>query len=126
MSIFLKTLYIAVIVLNFMLVVGFSSQNVLAQNITCHEMEHPQQPSPLPDVVVISPIDGVFNSTSDDNSSSTNNNTSLVYSSPDIQLINIPEGIDSSCYGLNVQELVNKSTDLCLLVHLLWGVFVAY
>jgi hypothetical protein len=116
MSMFLKTLYIAVIVLNFMLVVGFSSQNVLAQNITYHEMEHPQQPyqlSPLPDVVVISPIDGIFNSTSDDNSSSTNNNSSLVYSSPDIQLINIPEGIDSSCYGLNVQELVNKSTDLC-------------
>jgi hypothetical protein len=38
---FLKTLYIAVIVLDFMLVVGFLSQNVLAQNITYHEMEHP-------------------------------------------------------------------------------------
>ncbi|TVP38989.1 hypothetical protein NARC_250008 [Candidatus Nitrosocosmicus arcticus] len=81
-----------------------------------HEMEHPQQPyqlSPLPDVVVISPIDRTFNSTTGDNSSSTNNNITFVYSSPDIQLVNIPEGIDSSCYGLTVHELVNKSTDLC-------------
>ena len=99
-----------------MLIVGFSSQNILAQNATYHEIESPQQPyhlSPLPDVVVISPMDRILNSTTGDNSSSTNSNTSFVYSSPDIQLVNIPEGIDSSCYGLTVHELVNKSTDLC-------------
>jgi hypothetical protein len=113
---FLKILLIAVIFLNFILVVGFSSQYVLAQNTTYHKMEHPQQPyqlSPLPDVVVISPIDGTINLHAEDNSSSTNNNTTFVYSSPDIQLINFPEGIDSSCYGLTIHELVNKSTDLC-------------
>lgn len=100
-----------------MLVVGFSSQYIFAQNTIYHESEHPQQPYellPLPEVVVISPIDGAFNTVDDDNVNSSNsNNNSYVYSSPDIQLVNSPEGIDSSCYGLTIHELVNMSTDLC-------------
>ena len=108
-----KTLLITVIFLTFILVIGFSSQNILAQNTTYHETEHPQQPYqllPLPEVVVISPIDRTFNIANDD---SNNNNDSFVYSSPDLQLINFPESIDSSCYGLTIHELVYMSTDLC-------------
>lgn len=88
----------------------------MGQNTTHREVEHPQQPydlSPLPEVVVISPVDRTTNSISGDNITGSSNNNSFAYSSPDIQLINFPEGIDSSCYGLTIHELVNKSTDLC-------------
>jgi hypothetical protein len=37
----------------------------------------------------------------------------LAYYSPTLQLVNVPEGIDSSCSGLTVNELTNKSTELC-------------
>lgn len=60
-----------------MLVIGFSSQNIFAQNTTYHESEHPQQPYqllPLPEVVVISPIDGTFNTSNDDSINSSSNN----------------------------------------------------
>jgi hypothetical protein len=65
---------------------------------------------PLPKVVVISNLDKTFNDTSGGGSG---NNNSFAYYSPNLQLVNIPEGIDSSCYGITPYELVNKSTDLC-------------
>jgi hypothetical protein len=108
---------ITFVFLSLVLANGFFIQNSLAQNTTYHEMEQdqkqPYQLLPLPEVVVTSPINGTFRLPSGDDGNSRGNNNSFAYSSPDVQLVNIPEGIDSSCYGLTVHELVNKSTDLC-------------
>lgn len=61
----------------------------------------------MPEVVVVSPSDQAINVTD------LNGNDSFAYYSPTLQLVNVPEGIDSSCYGLTVNELTNKSTELC-------------
>ena len=86
----------------------FSHQVIEGQNISSTSMnQSPYQQFPLPEVIVGSLVPQTSNGP---------NGTakgSFVYPSPTIQLVNVPEGIDSSCYNLTLYELVNKSTDLC-------------
>lgn len=78
--------------------------------------QFPHQLLPLPGVVVTS-----LGQTS--NASDENTTDSFAYPSPTIQLVSVPEGIDSSCYGtdkhrLTLYELMNKSTDLCYVLQI--------
>src|SRR5919112_3095789 len=88
-------------------------QSSAAQNVTSGDVnQSPYQLLPLPEVVVVYPMDEAFKT------SEGTANDSFIYPSPTLQLVNVPEGIDSSCYDLTGYELVNKSTDLCYSVQI--------
>ncbi|HZD36954.1 MAG TPA: hypothetical protein VE130_17250, partial [Nitrososphaeraceae archaeon] len=74
--------------------------------------QSPYQLLPLPGIVVTSPLGQTYNASDE------NTNESYAFSSPTIQLVNPPEGIDSSCYNLTLYELVNKSTDMCYVLQI--------
>jgi hypothetical protein len=100
---FLKIISIGIIFSSLILMTSLTYQSSAAQNVTSSDVnQSPYQLLPLPQVVVISPDTSVGAT-----------NDSFIYPSPTLQLVNVPEGIDSSCYGLTVYDLVNKTTDLC-------------
>ena len=108
MRLITKTLSIPIVVSSLILIASFSYQSSAGQNVSSVEADQsPYQLLPLPEVVVTSPLGQTSNT------SGGNTNNSFVYDSPDLQLVNVPEGIDASCYNLTLYELVNKSTDLC-------------
>jgi hypothetical protein len=97
---FLNRISIGFIFSSLILMIGLANQSSAAQNVTSGDAnQSPYQLLPLPEVVVLS--------------LSKTTNDSFLYPSPTLQLINVAEGEDSSCYGLTVYELVNKSTNLC-------------
>jgi hypothetical protein len=108
MRLILNTLSIPILVSSLILVAGFSYQNSAGQNVPSGGVyQSPYELLPLPEIMVTFPVGQTSNA------SSGNTNDSFVYPSPTLHLVNVPEGIDSSCYNLTLYELVNKSTDLC-------------
>jgi len=91
----LNTLSIPIIVSSLILVAGFSYQSSAGQNVPSGEVyQSPYELLPLPEIMVTSPVGQTSNT------SGGNTNDSFVYPSPTLQLVNVPEGIDSSCYNL--------------------------
>lgn len=103
-----KALSILIIVTSLILATSFSYQSSRGQDNSTGGNQSSYQLLPLPDVVVTFP-----SPQSSINLSNENANDSFVYSSPTLQLVNVPEGLDSSCYNLTLYKLLNKSTDLC-------------
>jgi hypothetical protein len=103
MRLILNTFSIPIIVSSLILVAGFSYQSSAGQSVPSGE---PYQSSyelhPLPEIIVTSPVGQTSNM------SGGITNDSFVYPSPTLQLVNVPEGIDSSCYNLTLYELVNS------------------
>lgn len=103
------TTFLILTIVSVLLVTGFSYQGSAGQNISSTSVnQSPYQLLPLPEVVVTSPAPETS-----ENVSNENNNDTFVYASPTLQLVNVPERIDSSCFNLTLYELVNKSTGLC-------------